>query len=78
MTTGGKVDDKSLGYMVEKMRLLNMGYDAFAALDIRNQRRVIAYFAVWGYDIPPEISAHMVDQEAALRTLRESMGLDID
>jgi hypothetical protein len=73
----GSTMDKSVDYMFEKLALLGHGYDAFAALDLPNQRRVIFYLGMWGFDIPPQIREHMNAEENAAKQLREKLGLDV-
>lgn len=79
MSGGSKstVMDKSVDYMFEKLALLGRGYEAFAALDIHNQRRVILYLGTWGYDIPPQVRDYMKQEEDAAQQLREKLGLDV-
>jgi hypothetical protein len=49
------IKTKAPSYIEEKTRMTEVGYDAFAYLDINNQRKVIDYLKTWRIDVPQTI-----------------------
>lgn len=63
--------DKAPIYIAEKTHLLRHGYDAFAALDIYNMRKVVAWCARWGVELPDPVKNEWELQEVAFEELKD-------
>lgn len=59
MNNGRGLVDKNPNYMLEKMQLLEMGWDAFAMLDHPNKRTIVQWLMEWHIDVPGEIRAYL-------------------
>lgn len=71
MANGGGIRDKAPSYISEKMHLLGRGYEAFAALDIYNMRKVMVWCYDWNIEVPEVIQKEFDMQEAAMKELQE-------
>lgn len=58
MQNGEGLMDKSMSYIEEKQDVRLRGTEAFGALDINNQTKVILYLRKWGYDIPEDVNEY--------------------
>lgn len=66
MQNGEGIMDKHPDYILEKQRLLESGYSAFAALDIHNMRRVKGWCEKWKVEMPEAARIHLEQSEEAI------------
>jgi len=70
MQNGEGVIDKSPDYITEKTWMLRAGFDAFAALDIYNLRKVDAWCKAWGVGMPAKCAEYLKMEEEAFESLK--------
>lgn len=70
------VVDKAPSYIEEKKYMLEMGLDAFGALDIYNMRKVVEWHEAWGIELPAKVEEHYRLEEQAFKELQDK-GFDL-
>lgn len=73
MENGSGVSDKAPYYISEKKRMIEMGYEAFALLDLHNMRKIKAWCQEWDVEMPKECADHLDASEAAYKEMQERM-----
>ena len=69
MQNGEGIKDKAPGYIEEKLKMLHMGEDAFAMLDIDNMKKVRDYCDFWKVEMPEKCRDYLKDSEDAYAEL---------
>jgi len=73
---GKGMTEHSPDYIAEKISMLNMGYDAFAFLDIHNMRKVSEWHEKWGVKMPQGPADYLAKSEDAAAEL-QARGVEI-
>lgn len=74
MQSGDGLISKHPTYVEEKKYVLEMGWGAFAALDMYNQRTVISWLKNWGFEIPEVVEEVHTAEVAAWNDLVAKLG----
>jgi len=71
MQNGEGLMDKAPSYITEKTYMLRSGYEAFAALDIYNMRKVADWCKRWHVEMPQVCAEELARQEEAFENVKD-------